>query len=94
MTHRTDAARHASLAGLLPLAGSITSLCIGSSIGKTLFPLVGASGTTALRNGLAALLMVAVARPWRWRLGHERVRVALVYGAILGAMNLIATGRA
>jgi len=37
----------------------------GASFAKMLFPLVGASGATALRLTLAALVLVIVFRPWR-----------------------------
>ena len=73
--------------GTAPVIVSMTSLCIGSSFAKSLFPLVGAVGMTGLRNGLSAVLMTLVFRPWRWRLDARRWRIALLYGVILGVMN-------
>jgi inner membrane transporter RhtA len=79
--------RHPFLASGVLLV-SITSLCMGSSFAKSLFPLVGAVGMTGLRNGLSAAMMALVFRPWRWRLDRTRWLLALGYGAILGCMNL------
>jgi inner membrane transporter RhtA len=53
---------------LLPYAalfGSIVALCVGTSFAKTLFPLVGAQGTTTYRVVFAALILMLVWRPWR-----------------------------
>ncbi len=72
----------------LALAGGILSLAIGTSFAKTLFAQVGAQGTVALRVGLAALMLVAFWRPWRFRLGREDAVRVLLYGLVLGLMNL------
>ncbi len=66
----------------------MVSLCVGTSYAKTLFPVAGAAGMTALRVGLAMLLLVAVQRPWRWRLAREQVRAVVFYGVVLAGMNL------
>lgn len=60
----------------------------GASFAKMLFPLVGAGGATALRLTLAALVLIVVFRPWRFRLGPAQWRAVLLYGAAMGAMNL------
>ena len=60
----------------------------GASIAKTLFPLVGAAGTTALRTGLASLLLIAVWRPWRTRFSRAQALDIVIYGTSLGVMNL------
>ncbi|MDA8449714.1 EamA family transporter [Acidovorax sp. NCPPB 3859] len=73
----------------LAILGSVTFLGIGTSWAKhSLFPLVGAQGTTALRVGFSALLLLLLWRPWRRPLARaDAVRIA-AYGAALGAMNL------
>ena len=60
----------------------------GASFAKMLFPLVGAGGATALRLTLAALVLIAVFRPWRYKLGSKQWRAVLLYGGAMGAMNL------
>jgi Predicted permease, DMT superfamily len=61
----------------------------GASFAKMLFPMVGAQGATALRLTLAALVLVAVFRPWRHPLDGRQWRSVLLYGGAMGAMNLL-----
>jgi inner membrane transporter RhtA len=81
-------------AGVAPIAVPIAVLILamfcfqgGAALAKGLFPLVGVAGTTALRIGFAALMLVAVWRPWRTRLTRRQAGVIAVYGLSLGAMN-------
>jgi inner membrane transporter RhtA len=82
------------LAALVPygaLLASLFSLTVGASLAKQMFPLVGATGATALRLSFAALMLCAVFRPWRagWRAGlRADPRALLLYGVSLGVMNL------
>ena len=74
----------------LAVLGSVTALGLGTSWAKqVLFPAVGAQGTTAVRVGLSALLMLMLWRPWRWRLSRADAQAVALYGAALGAMNLM-----
>ena len=74
----------------LAVLGSVTALGLGTSWAKqVLFPAVGAQGTTAVRVGLSALLMLMLWRPWRWRLSRADAQAVVLYGAALGAMNLM-----
>ena len=80
------------IATLLPVAalvGSMIALGVGTSFAKHLFPIVGAAGTTALRVGFSALVLLAIWRPWRRPLGLRDAGAVVVYGAVLGAMNLL-----
>ncbi|MCW5719635.1 MAG: EamA family transporter [Devosia sp.] len=61
----------------------------GASFAKMLFPLVGAAGATAMRISLAAIVMLLVLRPWRYALDRRQWRAVLLYGAAIGAMNLL-----
>ncbi|OYO30867.1 DMT family transporter [Janthinobacterium sp. PC23-8] len=81
--------RHASFIPILSILGAVTALGIGTSWAKhALFPLVGAQGTTAVRVGFSALLLLLFWRPWRWTLSRQDARTVALYGAALGAMNL------
>ena len=74
---------------LLAVLGSVTALGIGTSFAKQLFPQVGSLGTTALRVGFSALLLLCLWRPWRWPLSRADALSLLRYGVALGFMNLL-----
>jgi inner membrane transporter RhtA len=65
------------------------SVQIGASLAKGLFPQVSALGVVALRVGFAALMMLALWRPWRAPFLAWRRWPILAYGAALGTMNLV-----
>ena len=60
---------------------------LGAVVAKGMFSIVGAAGTTALRMGLASLILLAVWRPWRMRFRPRELRVIVYYGLALGCMN-------
>jgi inner membrane transporter RhtA len=66
---------------------SLLSMTAGASLAKSLFPLIGPGGATALRLTFAALILSAVFKPWRLRFGGQW-RALAVYGVSLGVMNL------
>jgi inner membrane transporter RhtA len=77
-----------------PIAVPITALTVamacfqlGAALAKSLFPLVGASGTAALRLAIASLILLAVWRPWHIRLTPAQLRTVIVYGVAMGWMN-------
>lgn len=73
----------------LMVLGSILFLSIGTSLAKTfLFPLVGATGTTALRTGFSAIILLMLWRPWRAQITLGDLRYIALYGVTLGVMNL------
>lgn len=73
---------------MMALLGSMASLTASASFAKQLFGPLGAAGTTSLRVGFAALLLLAFWRPWRLRWSGTDLRAAVLFGAALGAMNL------
>ena len=81
--------RFAHALPLLAVLGSVTALGIGTSFAKQLFPQVGSLGTTALRVGFSALILVLLWRPWRWPLSRGDAGSLLRYGVALGFMNLL-----
>jgi len=68
---------------------AMLSFQIGAAIAKSLFLVVGASGATALRMGIAALMLLVYWRPWRLRPDARTLRAIVVYGISLGCMNLL-----
>lgn len=81
--------RFAPLLPALAVLGSVTSLAIGTSYAKHLFPLIGAQGTSALRVGFSALFLLLLWRPWRWHTSRVDGVAILRYGLALGVMNLL-----
>lgn len=82
----------ALLARLWPVAiliVAIASFQIGASLGKHLFPSIGASGITTMRMLMAAALLLVVLRPWRKTILPRTWPSLLGYGASLGMMNLL-----
>lgn len=70
------------------LLAAILTFCLGTSFAKSLFPLVGAEGTTAYRVGFSALILLAVMRPWRAPVNRRDLLRIVPYGVALGTMNL------
>ncbi len=67
---------------------SILSVQAGATFGKHLFPIVGAEGTTALRQGFAAVILLAIFRPWQNGPARKDWGVLVLYAVIMGVMNL------
>jgi inner membrane transporter RhtA len=68
--------------------GAMICIPIGATIAKSLLPLVGAAGATALRMSFASLMLAIYWRPWRVRLKAAALRSIVVYGVAMGCMNL------
>ena len=81
--------RWAQALPLLAVFGSVVALGVGTSFAKQLFPVVGSLGTTALRVGFSALLLLLIWRPWRKPLSRAEVLSLIRYGVALGCMNLM-----
>ena len=73
--------------GLLLIA--MASVQSGASLAKSMFPVIGAQGTTALRLIFASVIMLLLLRPWRAKLTAKSLRTVIVYGMALGGMNFL-----
>jgi len=73
--------------GLLLIA--MASVQSGASLAKSMFPIVGAQGTTALRLIFASVIMLILLRPWRAKLTAKSLRTVIIYGMALGGMNFL-----
>ncbi|HDG1675250.1 TPA: threonine/homoserine exporter RhtA [Kluyvera ascorbata] len=74
---------------ILVILISMVSIQSGASLAKSLFPIVGAPGVTALRLALGTLILVVVFKPWRLRFAKAQRLPLLFYGLSLGAMNYL-----
>ena len=68
---------------------AIASVQVGSALARTLFDELGAPGVTLLRLGLAALLLLALARPRVRSWSLAQARAAVLLGIAMSAMNLL-----
>ena len=71
------------------LMGSLVSLSLGTSFAKSLFPMVGAAGTTTFRLVFATAILMLLWRPWRQRWQRSDWPALAAYGLTLGTMNLL-----
>ncbi len=66
----------------------VTSIQFGAALAATLFDRIGPSGTSVLRLSFAAIVLLAMWRPWRHARDPRHLRLAAIFGLTLGAMNL------
>lgn len=81
-----------ALRGVPPIALVITaivSIQFGAALAATLFDRLPPGAVSALRLGLAAIILVALWRPWRTRHTAQALRLAALLGVVLGLMNLM-----
>lgn len=79
--------RKLTLPPLPAVVGSILSVQIGAAVAKGMFPVLGAAGTTTIRIGLSALILIAVNRPKFRKLSKIQWNAVISYGICLGIMN-------
>jgi inner membrane transporter RhtA len=77
-----------ALAGTGFAVTAAASVQLGAAFAATLLPRVGALGTVSLRFSAAALVMLAVTRPWRVRWTGRDLRTVLAFGVVFVCMNL------
>ncbi|MEO8240314.1 MAG: DMT family transporter [Flavobacterium sp.] len=68
---------------------SIISVQCGAAIAKSLFPAIGSVGTTSIRIGISAIILLLVYRPNLFQITPKQWKIVVPYGLSLGAMNLI-----
>ena len=67
---------------------AIASVQFGAAFGATVFDDVGAAGVTMLRLSFAAIVLMAVWRPRPSDYARGDLRLAALFGLVLGVMNL------
>lgn len=73
---------------ILCLLLAIVSMAAGAAFAKSLFPVMGATGTTAARAVMGALIVFVLLRGWRARLTRDNWKPLAIYGVTLGGTNL------
>lgn len=84
MSQRT---RGISLTGVLMVMVATFSLPVGAALATDLFPHGGAWGVSALRLGLASVMLLLLARPTPWRWTSAAWRDVVLFGISLAGMN-------
>ncbi len=77
------------IAAVASLVIAMLSFQMGAAVAKQLIPMVGAPGTTALRLGISALLLIVMQRPWRTVPSRATFPIVVAYGVSLGTMNFL-----
>lgn len=73
----------------IPLIGvSVVSVQVGAAIAASLFERVGAPGTVLLRQGFAAVVLLAIARPRLRGRARSDWMVVATFGLVLAVMNV------
>lgn len=78
-----------SLSACFAILVAEISINMGAALGKGLFPIVGPEGVAALRTSIAAILLLAVLRPWTVSAKNGEWGWLVLYGLSLGTMNLL-----
>lgn len=68
---------------------AMSSIQSGAALAKSLFPLLGAPGVTALRLALGTIILALIFKPWRLRFARDQRLPLLFYGIALGGMNYL-----
>ncbi|MFI5931380.1 EamA family transporter [Actinoplanes sp. NPDC051494] len=72
---------------VLMVLGSCASLQVGAALAANLFPVAGSSGATVLRLGLAAVILLTLARPAVRGWQRHQWRAAILLGIAMAGMN-------
>src|SRR5699024_10102522 len=75
------------MAPVMFILASCVSLQFGAALAVQLFPSLGTWGTTTLRLGLSAVVLLAITRPRIHRFTRDQWIAVIVFGAVVGAMN-------
>ena len=81
--------RRPSLAtGLVTMLASGAGNQVGAALGAHAFPTIGPAGVVAVRQFVAAAVLVPVARPRLWRFTWAQWWPTLLLGLVFATMNL------
>jgi len=75
-------------AGVATLLGSALSNQVGAAVGSFAFPVIGPVGVVVVRQFVAALVLLPIARPRFWTFDRAQWWPVLVLALVFGTMNL------
>src|SRR5215510_9890452 len=81
--------RNVALPPVVSILLAVFSVQGGATIAKQLFPVIGAAGSAAIRNGVSAIILLAVFRPPMLSFTREQWQAVVPYGVTIGVMNLL-----
>lgn len=82
-----ERARGMSMTGVIMVMIATFSLPVGAALATSLFPYGGAWGVSALRLGLASVMLLLFVRPTPWRWSGAAWRNVALFGISLAGMN-------
>jgi inner membrane transporter RhtA len=88
LKHPVLAARIGSLWPYAAVVTAILSFALGTTVAKSLFPLIGAESAVTLRVVLSALVMAVIFQPWKAKRTGAHLWLTVLFGLVLGVMNL------
>ncbi|HRH20886.1 MAG TPA: EamA family transporter [Brevundimonas sp.] len=88
LKHPVLAARIGTLWPYAAVIAAILSFALGTTVAKSLFPLIGAESAVTLRVVLSALIMAVIFQPWKAKRTGAHLWLTVLFGLVLGAMNL------
>ncbi|MFF5973257.1 DMT family transporter [Streptomyces sp. NPDC012769] len=86
--NRTPTAHRTSPAGVAAMLGSGLSNQIGAATGSLAFPVLGPVGVVAVRQYVAAVVLLAVARPRLRDFTRHQWQPVILLAVVFGTMNL------
>ena len=84
----TDVQKQSRASGIAILLTSGLSNQVGAAVGSFAFPVIGPVGVVAMRQFVAALVLLPVARPKFWRFSWAQWWPILLLAVVFGTMNL------
>jgi len=75
-------------AGVATLLGSAMSNQVGAAVGSFAFPVIGPVGVVVVRQFVAALVLLPIARPRFWTFDRAQWWPVLLLALVFGTMNL------
>jgi inner membrane transporter RhtA len=87
--NQTKPAKLRAIPPIPAILAAIVSVQGGAALAKSLFPVLGPTGTVGLRVGISAVILLSAFRPWRRRISSTQWWALIPFGVVLGVMNVV-----